>query len=699
MADEIISKYSIDTKEGVASVNALNAQLNTSDKALKNLTKSAQTLSKSGFSPLSNSIAQFSRELPNAAISAQTFFISISNQIGGLQDAIKGLIEQNKVLAAQGLKTQSVFKLVAQSIFSFTTLLNLGVTVLVLYGKEIGNFLTSLFKGAEGLDKARNRFNAFNEALASKDVKNAIVNINTLRTNIDLAQRGLLDKKTVLEQYNSTFGKTAGAARSLDEAEKELVKSGPAFIAMTIAKAAAQVAAEKAAELSVEQRQKLLERERSIAKEIIELNKREQDEIARFRARGGDSEDLQTEFSIRQRFARLRRQLTDETLNSEIIALEQNINDQLKIATEFQEKAAKIARENELNFFGDGDSFNKAISDLPSLDNLNITATLPVNFEPQLKGFEQVEKGAKAAALTDLELLKELIKSRENGETQYTAFLEAELKLRLKKRQEADDQEIELEKIKREKLNELLNQFVAGAFETASANAQALADEDIRILEEKKEKELENEKLTREQRAAIEKTFDEQRAQILNKNAKTQRDLDLAQIVVTTALAVIRQFATGDPFSAALRANLAAAEGALQFAIAAAQPLPKFNKGTDRVRGGIPGRDSVLAALTPDEAVIPAQENMKYPGMSKAWVSGQLDQFLAMKYLGPALEEMNKKNVITINNDNSKLTSSSFSDKKLVRTMEESNLINKMIYREIKKTGGFGGRSNRKLWN
>lgn len=714
MADEIISKYEIDTKEAKASLVDVVNRLNKLDQEFKNATKSAQTLRTSGFNPLSNSINQFARELPNAAISAQVFFTSISNQVGQLQDAINQLIAKNKDLAAQGLKTQSILKQVVFSIFSVGTAIQLGVTALVLYSKEIGNFISSLFESRKAIDIAIGRFTALSEALASKEVKTAITNITELRTNIELAQRGLLDKKQVLDQYNATFGKTAGSARSLDEAEKELVKNGPAFINMTIAKAAAQITAQKIAETEVKQRQLLLDRERSIVKQTIALAREEGNQIANIN-RGSFKISAERaraiELEIRARFAKKRLELTDEEINEEIAILEQSKQDQLKILQDFQTQAAQISVKTGLNIFG-VDRFNLAGEVLKEIEGNNITATFPVNFEPELRGFDQLEKFVKLKSeeLTDWELLDAFVKASNDGETQITAFLAAEIAVRAKARDKAykedeekkkqSDKEIkELEKIKQEGIQDLLEQFAKGAFDVASNNARALADEDIRILEEKKEKELENEKLTKEQRAAIEKTFDEQRAQILNKNAKTQRDLDLAQIVVTTALAVIRQFATGDPFSAALRANLAAAEGALQFAIAAAQPLPKFNKGTDRVRGGIPGRDSVLAALTPDEAVIPAQENMKYPGMSKAWVSGQLDQFLAMKYLGPALEEMNKKNVITINNDNSKLTSSSFSDKKLVRTMEESNLINKMIYREIKKTGGFGGRSNRKLWN
>lgn len=84
-------------------------------------------------------------------------------------------------------------------------------------------------------------------ALQNGAVTNATKQINELKTNVGLAKYGLLNKKDVLQQYNTTVGKTLGQVSSLKEAEDKLVKSGGAYIQMTMLKAAAQQALEQSA--------------------------------------------------------------------------------------------------------------------------------------------------------------------------------------------------------------------------------------------------------------------------------------------------------------------------------------------------------------------------------------------------------------------------------------------------------------------
>ena len=62
-------------------------------------------------------------------------------------------------------------------------------------------------------------------------------------------------KKDVLNQYNETLGKSMGKASSLSEAENKLVKDGPAYIKMTLYKAAAQLALQDAAKKAYEAEQ------------------------------------------------------------------------------------------------------------------------------------------------------------------------------------------------------------------------------------------------------------------------------------------------------------------------------------------------------------------------------------------------------------------------------------------------------------
>jgi len=104
------------------------------------------------FNPLSNSINQLTREMPAFTNSVQTGFMALSNNIPIFSDAIGNAIRQNKELQAQGQPTTSVLKQVAGAFLSWQTLMGIGITLLTVYGKEIGIWVKELLKGAQALD-------------------------------------------------------------------------------------------------------------------------------------------------------------------------------------------------------------------------------------------------------------------------------------------------------------------------------------------------------------------------------------------------------------------------------------------------------------------------------------------------------------------------------------------------------------------
>lgn len=87
---------------------------------------------------------------------------------------------------------------------------------------------------------------------AGSAFQKATTDVFSLKNEIQLAKDGFLDKDVVLKHYNETIGKTTGFVKSLDEAEKELVKNGQAYIQMTLYKAAANFALESAAKVAFE---------------------------------------------------------------------------------------------------------------------------------------------------------------------------------------------------------------------------------------------------------------------------------------------------------------------------------------------------------------------------------------------------------------------------------------------------------------
>lgn len=139
---------------------------------------------KSAFQGLNVATSQVFRELPSAAISMNTFFLAISNNLPILFDELASvkkqiietkeaavasaaamgamakeqaiangltkeaaeaagkLAEQQALSAAQGTKSTSVLKAFASSLLSFNTLITVGITLLTFFGQDIINFFS-----------------------------------------------------------------------------------------------------------------------------------------------------------------------------------------------------------------------------------------------------------------------------------------------------------------------------------------------------------------------------------------------------------------------------------------------------------------------------------------------------------------------------------------------------------------------------
>lgn len=93
------------------------------------------------------SISQVVRELPAAAVSLNTFFLGISNNIPMVVDEINRLRAQNKALQAEGKATVNVTRSIVKALFSWNTILVIVLTVLSMFGGKIIEWIGNLFKG------------------------------------------------------------------------------------------------------------------------------------------------------------------------------------------------------------------------------------------------------------------------------------------------------------------------------------------------------------------------------------------------------------------------------------------------------------------------------------------------------------------------------------------------------------------------
>lgn len=204
----------------------------------------------SGWNGLSMSINQLTREAPAFAVSFQTGILALSNNIPILADEITKLRAANAALAAEGKKTIPVWRQIIRSFLTWQTVLSLSVTVITLYGKEIGEFISNMFGARKAIDQARAAQEGFNESLKSDEFKDAIKNVLELRNAVELANDGLISQDDAVRRYNETIGQTAGELQTLSEVEQFLADNANQYIQFTLNKAAANLQLAKAAEVA-----------------------------------------------------------------------------------------------------------------------------------------------------------------------------------------------------------------------------------------------------------------------------------------------------------------------------------------------------------------------------------------------------------------------------------------------------------------
>ncbi|MBD1385734.1 hypothetical protein IDJ75_10630 [Mucilaginibacter rigui] len=144
-------------------------QLNSTRERIRSVGTEARTqgqVVRQSFNGLQNSINQIGRELPAFTYSAQTGFMAIANNIPILTDEIGRLRAANAQLTASGQTAVPVWRQVVSGLFSWGTAMSVGITLMTVYGKELGNLITSLFKGKDAINNALLALKNFNEVMA-----------------------------------------------------------------------------------------------------------------------------------------------------------------------------------------------------------------------------------------------------------------------------------------------------------------------------------------------------------------------------------------------------------------------------------------------------------------------------------------------------------------------------------------------------
>lgn len=177
-------------------IQKMQKEVNAAEQTLLNFRSNVGNYA-SAFNPLQFQISQVARELPSLTISAQQFFLAISNNLPMLVDELKRAKDANAALNAEGQKTVPVWKQVLKGALSWNTALVFGITLLTAYGKEIGNVVSNLFKARKEFDAAAASQKAYNDAINAGN-KDAVEELTRLKLVYDAATdvTESLDKRT-----------------------------------------------------------------------------------------------------------------------------------------------------------------------------------------------------------------------------------------------------------------------------------------------------------------------------------------------------------------------------------------------------------------------------------------------------------------------------------------------------------------------
>jgi len=204
----------------------------------------------SGYNALGNSINQLSREAPAFAVSINTGFLALSNNFPALFDAINGIREKNALLVAEGKPTTSLFKQLVAGVFSWQTLLSVGVTLLTLYGGK-------LIDMAFGLSEAEKAQQALNEEMSN-------------------ARNAVTSESTQLQSLTSIVNDHNESSENRRLAYEEIKKTLPGLTSATYEEAVATGELTRATDLyilSLVQKNIVEAEAKSIAEEQTKLNK------------------------------------------------------------------------------------------------------------------------------------------------------------------------------------------------------------------------------------------------------------------------------------------------------------------------------------------------------------------------------------------------------------------------------------------
>lgn len=219
---------------------------------------------------LKMSFSQVARELPSLTMGPQMFFLAISNNLPMLSDAIADVRKQNELLRASGQKAVPVWKQLGSALFSWQTALVAGISLFIVYGREIGDWVKGLFNIKKNTDLAKLSTEAYNDAML-KGAQNAQKEITDLRLLYQATQdanRPLQERTKAVDELQKRYPKYFSNLSDEEILTGKAASSYERLAQSIISAAKAQAARNKI----VEEQSKVVEYEQKIDQAYIQLD-------------------------------------------------------------------------------------------------------------------------------------------------------------------------------------------------------------------------------------------------------------------------------------------------------------------------------------------------------------------------------------------------------------------------------------------
>lgn len=635
--DEIIVKFRADVAEANTKLSELESKVNSLSKTFeKGQTKinNSTTKTTASFNTLGHSVNQLTRELPAFTLSAQTGFLALSNNIPMLADQINILRQRNLELVKSGQSAIPIWKSLGSALLSWNTLISLGITLITVYGKEIGDWVSGLFKAEKQLSRTaeiQDKLNKVNE----KAIENSLKEKTEMLILLGIAKdttRNYDERKNAVDKlqklYPTFLGNLSDEKILTGDVTNEVNKLTESLLKRARAEAAV-------AEI-VENEKKIIQLSKQV-KGVTELIKTEENRLALAKK----AQEL-SQYNYRTQ---------ESTINASIKSQKDLDNSRKEAASIAAEIADLQAQNNELLKQGaDGTAeFIKA-------ENIRSKQRKVEKLE-----IKEIDDELEQVYITT-QKIAEINQDFEFISEQDLANADA-LKKKwddiAKLRSLAFNSSIDISS----NLVEVANNLT----ETEIQRIEATKQSELDALDAKLKRGVINEEKYARDKMRIEKSNDDQIKELKAKQLNREKAVASFQAIIKGGLATLQAFLELGPIAGALTALSVAS----QVAAIQSEPIPQFEKG-GIINGKRHLQGGVLIEAEGGEFINNRVSTMRYKEELESANNMTLDKLIHRKYVIPQLKRQEKQIVQSLTNN--------FNDTNLIA----SDVKNREILREIR---------------